>query len=292
MSASEKQQWTLNQVLNRAFSFLKSKQVENPRLNAEHLLAHALGKSRLDLYLDFKKPLTEPERDRYKKLLYRRAEHEPLQYIMQETEFMSLPFFVNPEVLIPRPETEVLAEQVINWSKDNKVTSILDIGCGSGALAVSLAKYIEEANITAVDISENILTVAQENAEKNSVSEKIDFICLDVKNDDFADKMGKKFNIIVSNPPYISQEEWKTLPQEVQNYEPRISLCDEADGLSFFPLISRIALSLLPSGGALFFEVGYTQSGEVEAILSKQGYKDIRKIKDLNQMERVVSGVR
>ncbi|MEJ2628895.1 MAG: peptide chain release factor N(5)-glutamine methyltransferase, partial [bacterium] len=200
--------------------------------------------------------------------------------------------YVNPEVLIPRPETEMLAEQVINWSKDNKVTSILDIGCGSGALAVSLAKYIEEANLTAVDISENILAVAQENAEKNSVSEKIDFMCLDVKKDDFVDKMGKKFNIVVSNPPYISKEEWKTLPQEVQNYEPRISLCDEADGLSFFPLISRIALSLLTSGGALFFEVGYTQSRKVEAILSKQGYKDVRKIKDLNQIERVVSGVR
>jgi release factor glutamine methyltransferase len=211
---------------------------------------------------------------------------------MQETEFMSLPFYVNPDVLIPRPETEVLVERVINWSKDNKLTSILDIGCGSGAIAISLAKYIEDANITAVDISENILAVARENAEKNSVSEKIDFICSNVKKENFVDEMGKKFNIVVSNPPYISKEEWKTLPAEVQHYEPRTSLCDEADGLTFFRLISSKAVSLLHSGGTLYFEVGYTQARDVEAILKKQGYKDIRKFKDLNKIERVVIGVR
>jgi len=292
MNNNDKQQWTLLEVLNHAVSFLKSKNIENSRLNAEHLLAHALGKSRMDLYLDFKKPLTKLEREQYKKLLYRRAEHEPLQYILEKTEFMSLPFYVDPAVLIPRPETEILVESVINWISNTKRTHILDIGCGSGAIAVSLAKHTENAKITAVDVSENILNVAKKNAEKNSVSEKIDFICSDVKKNNFVESIGEKFDIVLSNPPYISRDEWKTLPEEVRSHEPRRSLCDEADGLTFYRIISKKALSLLPFGGALFFEVGFTQSSKVQTILQQQGYKDIHSIKDLNQIERVVVGVK
>ncbi|MFO7890892.1 MAG: peptide chain release factor N(5)-glutamine methyltransferase [bacterium] len=292
MKNSNKQQWTLLEVLNHAVSFLKSKNIENPRLNAEHLLAHTLGKSRMDLYLDFNEPLSKPEREKYKKFLHRRAEHEPLQYIMEETEFMSLPFYVNPDVLIPRPETEVLVESVIEWSNKTEETGILDVGCGSGAIAVSLAKYIENVRITAVDIRENILNIARQNAENNGVSKKIQFVCSDIKKEDFIEQTGKSFDIVVANPPYISKDEWETLAEEVQYHEPRHSLCDEADGLVFYQLISKKALSLLPSGGALFFEVGYKQSSEVQEILQQQGYKDIHSIKDLNQIERVVTGVK
>jgi len=292
MNNSDKQQWTLLEVLNHAVSFLKSKDIENSRLNAEHLLAHTLGKSRMDLYLDFKKPLTKAEREKYKKFLFRRAEHEPLQYIMEETEFMSMPFYVNPEVLIPRPETEILAESVIEWSTDSQKSNILDIGCGSGVIAVSLAKYIDDVTITAVDVSEDILNIAKRNADMNGVLEKIKFICSDVTKEYFSEQFANTFDTVVSNPPYISRDEWKTLPEEVQSYEPRQSLCDEADGLTFYRLISKKALSLLHSGGALFFEVGYTQSREVQKILKQQGYKNIRSIQDLNQIERVVTGVR
>jgi len=292
MNNNNTQQWTLLEVLNHAVSFLKSKNIENPRLNAEHLLAHTLGKSRMDLYLDFKKPLTKAEREKYKKLLFRRAEHEPLQYIMEETEFMSLPFYVSPDVLIPRPETEILVEKVIEWSSAKKGLHILDIGCGSGTIAVSLAKYIEEVSITAVDISEKILNVARHNAEVNGVSEKIKLMCSDVKKENFTAQFSDTFNTVVSNPPYISRDEWETLPEEVQSHEPRQSLCDEADGLTYFQLISNKAMSLLQSGGALFFEVGYTQSREVQEILKQQGYKEIRSFPDLNQIERVVTGVK
>ncbi len=292
MNSNEKRQWILIDVLNRAVSFLKSKDIDHPRLSAEQLLAHTLGKSRMDLYLDFKKPLTKPEREKYKKFLYRRVEHEPLQYIMQEAEFMSLPFYVNPEVLIPRPETEVLVESVIERGNDNREIRILDIGCGSGAITVSLAKYIKNVRVTAVDISENILNISKMNAEKNGVLKKIEFIRSDIKQDNFVEHIGKKFDIVVANPPYISKDEWKTLPSEIKSYEPRYSLCDEADGLTFYKLISKKAFSLLNSGGELFIEVGYTQSSEAETILQKQGYKDIRKIKDLNHIERVVAGVR
>lgn len=292
MNNNDKQQWTLLEVLNHAVSFLKSKNIENPRLNGEHLLAHTLGKSRMDLYLDFNKPLSKSEREQYKNFLYRRAEYEPLQYIMEEAEFMSLPFFVNPDVLIPRPETETLVESIINWISNTKKSHILDIGCGSGSIAVSLAKHTENAKITAVDVSQNILDIAQKNADRNDVNEKIHFICSDITKNSFVEDIGGKFDIVVSNPPYISQDEWKTLPEEVKSYEPRGSLCDDADGLTFYRIISKKALSLLLFGGALFFEVGYTQSSKVQTILQQQGYKDVHSIMDLNQIERVVAGVR
>ncbi len=292
MNNSDKKQWTLLEVLNHAVLFLKSKDIENPRLNAEHLLAYTLGKSRMELYLHFKEPLTKPERDKYKKFLYRRVGHEPLQYIMEETEFMSLPFYVSPDVLIPRPETEILVEKVIEWRNTRKGSNILDIGCGSGAIAVSLAKYINDVKITAVDVSEDILNIAKRNADINGVAEKIKFICSDVTKENFTEQFSDRFDTVVSNPPYISREEWKTLPEEVQSYEPRRSLCDESDGLTFFRLISRKALSLLHSGGALFFEIGYRQSSDVQSILKQQGYKDIRSVQDLNQIERVVTGVK
>lgn len=289
---TKSRQWILIDVLNKAVSFLESKNIENSRLNAEHLLSHALGQTRIELYLHFEEPLTKPEREKYKQLLRRRAEYEPLQYILEETEFMSLPFYLNPNVLIPRPETEILVESIIERAVGQRKMEILDIGCGSGAISVSLAKYIEDVKVTAVDISEDILKISEENAKKNEVSGKIKFICSDVKSDKFIQQVGKLFDIVAVNPPYVSGKEWSLLPLEIQNHEPRQALCDEGDGLSFYRLISESVMPMLKKDGSLFFEVGDRQSSNVKSILEEYGYKNIQIIKDLNHIDRVVAGVK
>ena len=289
--ARENKTWRLMEVLREATAFLEERGIENPRLNAERLLGHALGLSRMDLYLRFEQPLSPREREIFKTLLRRRASHEPLQYILGETEFMSLPFKVVPDVLIPRPETETLVERVVEEMKDRKTIRILDIGVGSGNLAVSLAHYLDGAEIVGVDVDSGVLSVAEENGRRNRVGERIRFAVADVREETFVGRVDPPFDAVVSNPPYVSLEEWKTLPEEIREHEPKEALCDGGDGFSFFRLIASRGKELLKSGGKLFFEVGDGQSGRVKEILTDSGYREITGHPDLNGIERVVRGV-
>jgi len=278
----------LGPVLQEATVFMRSRQIENPRLNAERLLAHVLSLTRIDLYLQFDKPLTTEEREAYKMLLRRQAGHEPLQYILGETEFMSLPFRVTPDVLIPRPETEILVEKVIERVQTVPSPTFLDIGTGSGCIAVSLAHYLPGARITAVDRSESALKIASENAEANGVADRIQFMPLDIRNPEPPEKWDGLFDAIVSNPPYVALSEWDRLTEEIRIHEPRIALCDEGDGLAFYRLIAEKTASWLKPEGTICLETGDGQTVSVQNIFKRNGFRTESIHADLNGIDRVL----
>ena len=249
---------------------------------------------RIDLYLNFERPLSENDLARFKALLKRRLNHEPLQYILGETEFMSLPFKVDPRSLIPRPETEILVQVTIDeWKRrfaNLPKINILDIGTGSGNIAISLAKYMSNAFIIAIDCSEDALVLAEENGCLNQVSTQILWKCEDALANDFHSKLNQRFHIIVSNPPYISAGEFKQLPQEIQCYEPKQALYAGEDGLHFYRSIGPKLRFLLHPDGFIAFEIGQGQSDYVERIFQRAGLRDLKRIPDLNGIERVITG--
>jgi release factor glutamine methyltransferase len=277
-------------VLKEAGLFLGRGGIESPRLNAERLLASVLKLDRVGLYLQFDKPLSSLERESYKALLKRRAGHEPLQYILGETEFLSLRFRVTRDVLIPRPETEILVERVIESSKDVGPVRILDIGTGSGCIAVSLAKMLPESMVDAADVSPSALAGAKSNAELNGVAERVNFLEADVSGEDFINTVHAPYDVVVSNPPYVSLAEWSNLPKDVRDFEPRTALCDEGDGLSFYRIITTKAGMLLTARGKLFLEIGFGQKDSVFEILRSAGFTGIEAYPDLNGIDRVVKG--
>ncbi len=279
---------TVLESINLSSEYLKNKGIESPRINAELLLAKILNCKRLDLYLSFDRPLSEDEIILYREFIKRRSNFEPLQYIVGSVEFYGLEFKVNSSVLIPRQETEILVETVINEYKDQIGLRILDVGTGSGIIAICLAKYLKESKITAIDLSDNALVAAKENAAINSVGEQINFLNLDFVNDAAFNETD--FDIIVSNPPYISSEEFPKLQPELRLYEPRQALTDESNGLSFYKIITRKGKSLLKKNGKIFFEVGQNQSLAVKEILVKENYTDIHIQKDYLNIDRVIYG--
>jgi len=281
---------TVIEAINLSTDYLAKKNIESPRINAEHLLAHILKCKRLNLYLSFDRPLKDDEVNNYRELLVRRSKAEPLQYIVGNVEFYGLEFDVNPAVLIPRPETELLVEKIIQNLKDENNLRILDVGTGSGNIAVALAKNIVNCEIIGIDISKEALKIAQTNAEKNGVSDKISFKKMDIFNtDNFTDG---SFNILVSNPPYISIEEYPQLRPELIVYEPRVALTDNADGLQFYRSISEKAQSLLKENGKIYFEMGMGQASAIAKILEENSFRDIRIDKDYSNIERIISGVK
>ncbi|MDR3625671.1 MAG: peptide chain release factor N(5)-glutamine methyltransferase, partial [Ignavibacteriaceae bacterium] len=251
-------------------------------------LAKVLNCKRLDLYLAFDRPLIENELAIYRDFLKRRSKNEPLQYIVGSVEFYGLEFIVNRSVLIPRQETEILVETIINENKERENLKILDIGTGSGIIAVCLAKYLNQPKIFAVDTSAEALAVAKENAKVNQVEEKINFVQQDINDDVLS--LGNEFDIVVSNPPYISNEEFSKLEPELRIYEPRVALTDNSDGFSFYKTIVRKSNTLLKDKGKIYFEVGQGQYSQVKDILAQDNFNNINIHKDYLNIERVVYG--
>src|ERR1035437_8409221 len=278
---------TVLESINLSSEYLKNKGIESPRINAELLLAHILNCKKLNLYLSFEKPLTEEELAKYRVLLKRRSKFEPLQYIIGKVEFYGIAFKVNSSVLIPRQETEILIETIIEQYKIYDNLKILDIGTGSGNIAISLAKNLDNSFVTAIDISEDALKTAYENALLNSINDKTEFIKLDFLKEEFK---GKDYDVVVSNPPYISMEEFETLSPELKEYEPQIALTDYYSGLMFYEIISQKSNYLLKLGGKLFFEIGKGQLSNVAEIMRNNNYQNITVIKDYLNIERVISG--
>jgi release factor glutamine methyltransferase len=279
---------TILESIKLSTEFLENKGIESPRINAELMLAKILNCKRLDLYLSFDRPLNEHETDLYREFIRRRSKFEPLQYILGSVEFYGLEFKVDKSVLIPRPETEILIETILNSVEKNSSISILDIGTGSGIIAVCLAKYLTFSLITATDSSESALVVAKENAELNGVEMQIDFKLSDIFSD--PENTENQYDIIVSNPPYISVEEYRKLEPELRLHEPQSALTDNSDGLNFFKTITAKSKVLLKKGGKLFFEVGQGQSKNVFDILREEGFSNIKTKKDYQDIERVISG--
>ncbi len=284
--------WLLIDVLKEATRFLESNGITRARGNAEQLLSHVLGLERIGLYLKFEQPLSENERETYKQLLRRRAKQEPLQYLIGSTEFMSLPFRVNPGVLIPRPETEILVEKTIEQIKkkfaQDKTVICLDIGTGSGNIAVSLAHQLENVHVVAVDVDAGILTVAEINARLNSVEDCIEFMHLDILDEKCVRKINQQFDIVISNPPYVSEEEYGQLPEDVREHEPKIALDGGRDGLRFYRRIAQVLPELLEKDGFALFEIGVDQADPVKTIFKGSFLKRIEIIKDLSGRDRIV----
>ncbi|HSW56055.1 MAG TPA: peptide chain release factor N(5)-glutamine methyltransferase [Ignavibacteriaceae bacterium] len=279
---------TVLESINLSTQYLNQKGIESPRTNAELLLAEILNCKRLDLYLSFERPLSEDEVQKYREHIKRRGNFEPLQYVIGKVEFYGLEFKVNPSVLIPRPETELLVENILNqFPKDEKLI-ILDIGSGSGNIAIALAVNLPSSKIVSTDVSEEALLVAKENSELNKVSERIKFVKHNILKNDLNNF--PMFDVVVSNPPYVSKESYLTLQKEIKNFEPGIAVTDESDGYTFYRQISAKAHSKLNENGKLFFEVAQGQSEEVTEIMTKNNYKNIGVIKDYQNIDRVIFG--
>lgn len=280
--------FTILKLIELSADYLLKKDIDSPRTNAEYLLAHVLNCSRMDLYLKFDQPLTEEETSEYRELIKRRGQREPLQYILGTVEFYGLEFKVNRNVLIPRHETELLVEEIIKFAKDKRNLKVLDIGTGSGNIAISLMKNLEEIEIDAIDISQNAIDIAKFNAKSLGLDDCITFNSIDIK--DLKTSLDKKYDIVVSNPPYISEKDYLSLEPELLNYEPKNALTDELDGLSYYNLICSKAPDLINKGGRLFFELGISQSTAVNSFMEKNKFKDIKIIKDYQNIDRIITG--
>jgi release factor glutamine methyltransferase len=285
--------WTVRELMKSAMEHLQRKGFEDARLNVELLLAHALDLQRIQLYLHFDRPLTSEELTNFRSLYERRLKREPVQYIIGSTNFMGLHFAVDSRVLIPRPETETLIEQTMLLCQrypSTKTIQVLEVGTGSGNIAVSIAKYIRHAHVTAIDISRDALDVAEMNARMHSVDSQILFSLTDIF--DSADELfQKRFDLLVSNPPYIPKDEWEQLQTEVRDFEPCMALTDGKNGLQFYYRLIGLIPDILKSGGGIMLEVGFNQAQKVAREMKNAGIKQLQIANDLQGIPRVVSGI-
>jgi len=291
MFETSTRRWTIREIMKVSIDYLARKGIDEARLTVELLLSHALEWPRLKLYTDHDLPLSDKERDRYKNLLRRRVSNEPVQYITGEAHFMGLKFHVDDRVLIPRPETETLVEQVILWSKErsrDRPLRVLDIGTGSGNIAVSSAKFVPNMHVTCVDVHQGALDITLRNAEKHGVQDRISTIEWDM-NRDVPEKLQHAFDLIVSNPPYVPLVEWEHLAPHVRDAEPQRALTDGADGYTYHRRLASIAFGLLDGAGLLMLEVGDQQAQDVSRIMREAGGTDVVLTEDLARVPRIVT---
>lgn len=258
------------------------------RLDAEMLLLHVIGKNRAWLLAHAEDEFGGCSAIRYAGLLERRLRGEPIQYITGEAEFYGLSFRVTPDVLIPRPETEHLVEEALALASRWAHPRIVDIGAGSGAIAVALARHLPNAHIAAIDVSPGALAIARENAERNGVADRIRFL----QGDLLAPVAAESFEIVVSNPPYVPEADRDALSVEVRDYEPAQALFAGTDGLAIYRRLIPAAMSVLVPGGSLLFEIGFGQAESIEALLHAAGFRDIGFIADLQAIPRVARAQR
>jgi release factor glutamine methyltransferase len=280
---------TVQQALNWATDYLRDHGVENPRLNAELLLARAMSLNKEGLYLRLRDGLREEEGETIGDLVRRRANGEPLQYILGHQEFWSIDLKVDPRVLIPRPETEHLVEEalsILTNISSKKIPSVLELGTGSGAIAISLAREVGNMFLVATDLSGDALTVALENAKRASVSDKIRFVKGDLLR---PFRSGEIFDLILMNPPYIPDPDINGLAGEIKDHEPLSALKGGKDGLEFYQrLISQIP-SYLKREGWILLEVGNHQASSVSRMIETEGcFRKPERVRDLAGIERVV----
>ncbi len=277
--------WTVIEIIRWGTGYFQEKGIDSPRLTIELLLCEILHCDRISLYRNFEKPITKNELVKLKDFIKRRINREPLQFILGKTKFYDVELYVNQSSIIPRPETELLVNNACKIIKDNsQIKKILDIGTGSGCISVSLAKKFPQIKIKAIDINPASLRLAEENAKYNSVK-NIVFLEFDI----LKNSPDEKFDMILSNPPYISQKEYQMLEPEVLNYEPKEALTDDGDGLTFYRRFSEMFKEILNPEAFFLLEIAYNQSDEVLKIFEPKGY-NIYFIKDWNNTNRIVVG--
>ena len=286
--------WTIGRLLQWTSDYLKQHGSESPRLEAEVLLAHARNCKRVELYTSFGEPADEALRTRFRALVKRRAEGVPFAYLVGKREFYSLDFRVTPDVLIPRPETEFLVIALLDLIKgapsSNAPIEIADVGTGSGIIALSVARHAPRVQATAIDISPAALAVAQDNAERLGVSDRVEFVESDLLE---ALPAEKKFDFIASNPPYITTEEFAALSPEVRDHEPQLALVAGPHGMSVIERLLPQAAERLRPGGTLLLEISPMLQQRVESLLAADPRWDLKPTtKDLAGHARVVTAER
>ncbi len=275
------------QALGKAEDLLKREGLSTPRLDAEVLLCHAIGEDKNYLYRNREKLLNDHEMDLFQTLVERRRGREPVAYIVEKKEFWSLDFEVKRGVLIPRPDTETVVEETLKICDElnDREVKILDVGTGSGAIAIALASQLDDSRIVAVDSSMEALRIAGRNAAKYGLRKRIFFLC-----GNLLEPLSGKFDIVVSNPPYVSEAEFEELPEEIRKFEPKGALVSGRDGTECHRNLIGAAKYLLKSGGWLVMEIGWGQAAAVEHILRNDGsYGAVHFGSDLSGSKRVVS---
>jgi len=276
--------WTVKKILNWTKSYLKKYGIKNPRIDAEYFLSEILDTSRMGVYLNFDKPLSSEELDSYRKLIKRRREKEPIQYIIKKASFMGFEFFVKKGCFIPRFSTEKLVEVVLDHIKEiNKhKINILEIGGGSGAISISIAELNKKTNFDVYESEKIPVEVMKRNIKDFELEDRIKVI----EKDYFKNKIKNSYDFVISNPPYIGREEKKDLDAEVREYEPRKSLYAGNKGLDFYKRFVK-SMKLFDEDTLFFFEIGYNQKEDVKNIFENEGYNtDI--YKDLDRKDRII----
>ena len=277
---------TVLEAINKGAEFLTRKEIESPRLQSELLLAHILNLPRLRLYLEFERAVSEGQANQLRDFLVRRGNHEPLQHIVGSTSFCGLPIIVTSAVLIPRPETETLAEQV--WTFLNSIpteTNFADLGTGSGCLPIAIAAHAKRARGVSVDVSEEALAIAKQNVEKTGIAERVE-----LRRGDFLAGLqpAERFDVIVPNPPYIPTAEIELLQAEVRDHDPRLALDGGADGLDFHRALAQGAAQFLKPGGRLFIEFADGQGEALRDLFGGHGWIVHAIVPDLSRTDRVL----
>jgi release factor glutamine methyltransferase len=273
---------TVLEVLQSTTAYFTKRDVESPRLNAEHLLAHALKRKRIELYLEFERTLTEEELGPLRELVRRRGQGEPLQHLLGTVEFCGQVFLCDKRALVPRPETEQLVENIADRRLQNAEGQILDVGTGSGVIALSLAKRFPNARVTALDISDEALALARENADRLGVQVTL------IKSD-LLTAVDGTFDLIVANLPYIAAGDRPTLSREVQ-HDPGVALFAGEQGTEMICKLIDAARAHLSAGGLLTLELGIGQADELTAEMEKKNYHDIEQIRDYSGVTRFLFG--
>jgi release factor glutamine methyltransferase len=277
---------TLHELIKQGEEILRAYHKLDAAIDARLLMCYLLGCKDITLILNRDEMISPHVEESYMYLIAKRTQGIPLQYITKSQEFMGLEFYVDERVLIPRQDTETLVETILDIAKQEPLHQVVEIGVGSGCISISLAHYRKDMNITAIDISQEALEVTLKNTRYHHVEDRISCI----KSDLFDAYKGaaNTLDLIVSNPPYISREDCKSLMHEVEGYEPRIALTDGSDGLTFYRRISKEAKVFLKPNGLIAYEIGYNQSEAVMHILSQEGFYNIQTLKDLPGKDRVV----
>jgi release factor glutamine methyltransferase len=286
--------WTIGRLLQWTADYLKQHGSESPRLEAEVLLAHARGCKRIELYTSFADAAPEELRTKFRELVRRRAEGAPVAYLVGHREFYSLDFLVTPDVLIPRPETELIVLTALEIIKargaQEEPVRVADVGTGSGIIGITIARQAPRARITAVDISPAALGVARQNAERLGVAERVEFLQSDLL---AALPREARFELIASNPPYVSTAEFAALARDVQAYEPQLALLAGPTGTSVIERLVPAAAEHLAPGGSLLLEISPMLQQAVEALLQSDGrFESIKALKDASGLVRVIQARR
>jgi release factor glutamine methyltransferase len=282
MDPNQTEIWTIMRLITWGADYFKKKGIDSPRLTMELILSHLLKLSRFELYLQFDRPLTDVELVELRTMVKRRSAREPLQYILGEAHFFKRTFEVNPSVLIPRPETELLVQESLRRASTLRS---LDVGTGSGCIGISIALERPEAEVVAIDSSAEAIELARRNAERLG-ARNIEFHQVDFFDDEAVRKLGS-FDMVISNPPYISAEEIATLEPEVRDHEPRLALTDGADGFRFYHRFIELAPRLMRDQSNLFLEVGFGQAQQIASMFRNARF-DVDILTDLDKVERIL----